>query len=89
MMAMGKLELQCVQRHTSMGEGFICLMWWIYHSIIKRHGKTNVESFNKKRIYFNVSSGRGLNLHLAYKITQRVFMDPQITTFKPFNWFHR
>jgi hypothetical protein len=50
--------------------------------------ETNVESFDKRKIYFDVSSERGSNLHPAYKITQKVLIDPQITTFKSFDKFH-
>ncbi len=50
--------------------------------------ETNVKSFDKRRMYFDVSSGRGSNLHPTYKITQRVLIDPQITTFKSFDRFH-
>jgi hypothetical protein len=91
-----------VFKNTSIGENIICLMWWTCPSTTKQHGSANpypkwvnrgcgqgnTESFNGKTICFNVSSGRGLKFHPPYKTTQGLLMDPQITTFQPFDKFH-
>jgi hypothetical protein len=85
-----------------MGEGTICPMWWICPSTIKHHGDTNpypkwanrgcghgnTESFNRRKIYFNVANGKGSKFLPPLQTTQRVVIDPQITTLEPFDMFH-
>jgi hypothetical protein len=86
--------------NASIGENIICLMWWTCLFTTKRHGSTspylgwanigcghgNIESFNGKKICFNISNGRGLKFH-PLQTTQKVITDPQITICEPFNMF--
>jgi hypothetical protein len=76
----------CSKAHPWVKASFVRCGGFILSSL--NNMEVNVESFDRRKIYFDVSSGRGSNLHLAYKRTQRVLIDPQITTFKPFDRFH-
>jgi hypothetical protein len=99
MMAMGKLELQCVQRHIQKWN-IICPMWWTYSSITKWHWSTNpysewankglghgnVKSLSGRIMYFDVSNGRGLKFHPPLQTTQKIPTNPW-PAFEPFDIF--
>ncbi len=90
MVAMGELELQHVFKSTSMGDGTICSMWWTCPPPLNNMGDTNpylewanrrcghgnTESFNGKKICFDVANGKGLKFHPPpQQTTQRVIID--------------